>query len=138
MERQTVKVRDRSRALRRDQTEVERRLWSRLRARQLCDTKFRRQHPIGPFIVDFSCVERRLVIELDGGQHAAQIEADHKRSAFLARGGYRVLRFWDNEVMEDIEAVLERIAAVLSDPHPSPLPDRARVKTRTPREERIK
>lgn len=58
MERQTVKVRDRSRALRRDQTEVERRLWSRLRARQLCDAKFRRQHPIGPFIVDFCCLER--------------------------------------------------------------------------------
>lgn len=58
MERQTVKVRDRSRALRRDQTEVERRLWSPLRARQLCDAKFRRQHPIGPFIVDFCCLER--------------------------------------------------------------------------------
>jgi len=126
MERQTVKVRDRSRALRRDQTEVERRLWSHLRARQLCDAKFPRQHPIGPFIVDFCCLERRLVIELDGGQHAAQVEADHKRSAFLARGGYRVLRFWDNEVTEDIEVVLERISLALGDPHLNPLPGRER------------
>jgi len=66
------------------------------------------------------------VIELDGGQHAAQAKADQRRSAFLERRGYRVLRFWDNEVMEDMEAVLDRIAAVLRNPHPDPLPDRAR------------
>jgi very-short-patch-repair endonuclease len=132
MNPQAVKLRDRARKLRLNQTEVERRLWSRLRARQLWGVKFRRQHPIGPFIVDFCCLERRLVIELDGGQHAAQVKADQKRSAFLERSGYRVLRFWDNAVMEDIQAVLEQIDAILKHPHPDPLPDRARVKTSTP------
>ncbi len=90
--------------------------------------KFRRQHPISYFIVDFCCLEHRLVVELDGGQHAEQVEADQKRSAFLAGRGYRVLRFWDNEVMEDTDAVLERIAAVLSNPHLNPLPRRERKK----------
>ena len=126
MEPLASKLRDRARRLRHNQTEAEHRLWSRLRARQLCEAKFRRQHPIGPFIADFCCLERRLVIELDGGQHAAQAEADQRRSAFLERRGYRVLRFWDNQVMAGIEAVLEQIVAVLSDPHPNPLPVRAR------------
>lgn len=126
MERQASKLRDCARRLRRQQTETEHRLWARLRARQLCAAKFRRQHPIGPFIAEFWRLEHRVVIELDGGQHATRAEADERRSAFLERRGYRVLRFWDNEVMEDIEAVLEQIAAVLKDPHPNPLPVRAR------------
>ncbi len=121
-------LRDRARRLRRDQSEAERRLWARLRARHLCGAKFRRQHPIGRFIADFCCVERPLVVELDGGQHALQAEADQRRSAFLARRGYRVLRFWDNEVMENMEAVLQQIVEALRDPHPYPLPDRARGK----------
>lgn len=128
MQAQAAKLRDRTRRLRHNQTEAEHELWARLGARQLCSAKFRRQHSIGRFIVDFCCLEHRLVIELDGGQHAAQAEADQKRSAFLARFGYRVLRFWDNEVTEDIEAVLEQIAAVLSDPHLNPLPGRERKK----------
>ncbi len=128
METQAGRLRDRARRLRRDETEVERRLWSRLRARQLCDAKFRRQHPIGPFIVDFCCLERRLVVELDGGQHAAQVEADQKRSLFLEHSGYRLLRFWDNQLTEDIEAVLQRISEALSDPHLNPLPGRERKK----------
>lgn len=121
-------LRDRARRLRRDQTEAERKLWARLRARQLCGVKFRRQHPIDRFVADFCCLEHRLVVELDGGHHAEQVETDQRRSALLARRGYRVLRFWDNEVMEDRDAVLERIAAVLSDPHLNPLPGRERKK----------
>ncbi len=120
------KVRDLARRLRRDQTETERRLWTRLRARQLCGAKFRRQHPIGPYIADFCCVERGLVVELDGGQHAFNVAEDSKRSEFLGDYGYRVLRFWDNEVMENIEAAVQHIANVLNAPHPYPLPDRER------------
>jgi adenine-specific DNA-methyltransferase len=92
----------------------------------LVGTKFRRQHAIGRFIADFCSPESGLVVELDGGQHAEQVEADRRRTVFLTQEGYRVLRFWDNEVMENIEAVLQRIAEALSDPHPSPLPRRAR------------
>lgn len=132
MQARAGKLRERARRLRHNQTDAEKRLWSRLRARQLCSAKFRRQHPIGRFIADFCCVEHGLVVELDGGQHAAQAEADRRRSAFLARKGYRVLRFWDNEVMEDIEAVPERIMHVLTDPHPNPLPNRAREKGQIP------
>lgn len=121
-------LKDRARRLRRDQTEAERRLWARLRARQMCGAKFRRQHPIGPFIADFCCLEHGVVIELDGGQHAVQVKADQRRSAFLARFGYRVLRFWDSEVSENMEGVLEQIMRVLKDPHLCPLPHRARVK----------
>jgi len=124
-------LRDHARRLRRDQTEAERRLWARLRDRQLGGAKFRRQHPIGRFITDFCCPEYGLVVELDGGQHATQMEADRRRSEFLSQQGYRVLRFWDNEVMEDIEAVLEQVAAALKDPHLNPLPKiREREKTR--------
>ena len=112
----------------REQTDAESKLWARLRARQLCNVKFRRQHAIGPFIADFCAVERGLVIELDGGQHATQAQPDQRRSAYLERSGYRVLRFWDNEVLMNMEAVLERIFQVLNDPHPFPLPNRARVK----------
>ena len=121
-------LKSRARRLRRQQTDAESKLWARLRARQLCGAKFRRQHAIGPFIADFCTVERGLVIELDGGQHATQAQADQRRSAYLERSGYRVLRFWDNEVLMNMEAVLERIFQVLNDPHPCPLPKRARVK----------
>jgi very-short-patch-repair endonuclease len=113
--------RDRARRLRHDQTEAERQLWARLRDRQLYNAKFRRQHPVGPFITDFCCPQHRLVVELDGGQHAVQADADQVRTAFLNQHGYRVLRYRDHEVMQDIEAVLQQIAAVLQDPHPSPL-----------------
>jgi very-short-patch-repair endonuclease len=115
-------LKERARRLRRDQTEAERRLWTRLRARQLCGAKFRRQYPVGPFIVDFCCFEHRLVVELDGGQHATQTAADQRRSAFLRSLGYRVLRFWDNEAMEDIDAVLQQILQALDDSNPAPDP----------------
>ncbi len=81
-----------------------------LRAGRL-GVKFRRQYPIGPYVADFCCVERQLIVELDGGQHAepAQQGADQRRSAVLAASGYRVLRFWDSEVLTNIEGVLEEI-----------------------------
>ena len=126
-------LKNRSRRLRRDQTDAEGRLWTRLRARQVGGAKFRRQHPIGGFIADFCCVERGLVVELDGGQHTAQAKKDQRRSDALERCGYWVLRFWDNEVLTDTDAVLERILRALSDPHPCPLPSRARVKKKTAR-----
>ncbi|MFZ0888587.1 MAG: endonuclease domain-containing protein [Candidatus Binataceae bacterium] len=101
-------MRDLARRLRRDQTDAERELWMRLRARQL-DVKFRRQYPIRPFVADFCCIERLLVIELDGGQHAMQQARDERRSAYLRELGFRVLRFWDTDVLTNIDGVLEEI-----------------------------
>jgi very-short-patch-repair endonuclease len=107
-----------ARRLRRDATDVERILWFALRDR-LPGWKFRRQHPIGRRIVDFACPERKLAIELDGGQHALREEADERRSVELARRGYRVIRFWNNEVLENLDGVLETILGALSsDPPP--------------------
>jgi very-short-patch-repair endonuclease len=126
MKQSTRVIRDRARQLRRNQTDAERKLWARLRSRGLCGIKFRRQYPISLFITDFCCFEQHLVVELDGGQHAEQTEADQRRSDLLTRHGYRVLRFWDNEVMQNIDGVLQRIAEALSDPNgnlePSPVP----------------
>ena len=110
-----------SRRLRRRSTDVERLLWSRPRDRQLAGAKFRRQHPIGPYIVDFFCLEQRLVIELDGGQHARRSRHDAKRDHWLESRGYRVLRFWNNDAMRNVEGVLQRISLVLdedADPEP--------------------
>jgi very-short-patch-repair endonuclease len=87
-------ARQRARQLRRNQTDAEQTLWARLRDRQLHGAKFRRQHPIGPFVADFCCPQEMVVVELDGGQHAEEIAADQKRSRFLEGQGYRVLRFW--------------------------------------------
>ena len=111
-----------ARGLRRRQTDSERVLWWQLRDRQLNHAKFRRQHPIGPYIVDFCCLAHRLVVELDGGHHTAQIRADERRTAFLRQRGYRVLRFWDHDVLGNREAVLQEIEDALSHPHPTPLP----------------
>jgi very-short-patch-repair endonuclease len=85
-----------------------------LQGRQLGGVKFRRQEPIGPFVVDFCSFDAKLVVELDGGQHAERVPADVERTAALERFGYEVLRFWNSEVCENIEAVLERIAPVAS------------------------
>ena len=128
MESNRLITRQRARQLRRNQTDAEQRLWAKLRDRQLRGSKFRRQHPVGPFVADFCCPQRKLVVELDGGQHAEEVAADHKRSRFLEEQGYRVLRFWNHDVLTNTNAVLERIAEVLSDPHPCPLPGRAREK----------
>jgi len=84
--------------------------------------KFRRQHPIGPYFVDFCCLERRVVVEVNGGHHDKQIEADRQRTGFLEERGFRVLRFWDNEVLNEIDAVLQRVAEAVGNPHRDPLP----------------
>ena len=114
-----------ARSLRERSTDVERLLWSLLRNRQLSGCKFRRQQPIGPFVVDFVCLEYRLVIELDGGQHAEQQSQDEARSAFLHQEGCRVLRFWNNQVLGELDSVLEVIYSALAHaalPSPNPLP----------------
>ena len=105
-----------ARRLRGLQTDAERKLWSKLRDRQICRAKFRRQHPIGPFVTDFCCVEIGLIIELDGSQHMQQVQSDQLRSRYLEQRGYRVLRFWDNEVLANIDGVMEQIARVMPSP----------------------
>ncbi len=103
-----------ARRLRREATDAERRLWSRLRNRQVGDVKFRRQVPIGPFIADFASVEAKLVIEVDGSQHAEEIEADRLRSDALGEAGYLVLRFWNNDVLDNIDGVVKEIERTLA------------------------
>lgn len=114
---------DNAKALRGNQTDAEQRLWYHLRAHRFMGLKFKRQKPIGRYIVDFVCMEHRLIIELDGGQHAEQAAYDRQRDAWLHGGGYRVLRFWNNDVMQELEGVLERIRGALflvPSPQPSP------------------
>jgi very-short-patch-repair endonuclease len=115
-----------ARTLRRSQKDAERKLRLLLRDRRLAGFKFRRQHPIGPFIVDFCCTEARVIVELDGGQHALRRDSDAARSRYLAGQGYRVLRFWNNEVLGNTSGVLERIVESLTlnpdRPSPCPLP----------------
>jgi very-short-patch-repair endonuclease len=108
----------RAKSLRRELTQAERKLWSVLRNRQLSGAKFRRQQPIGPFIADFVCHDRRLIIEADGGQHADSI-ADKRRTSFLESKGYRVLRFWNNDILNNLDGVAQVIASALSTPHPA-------------------
>lgn len=112
-----------ARTLRKRQTTVEKLLWKKLRNRQLCHFKFRRQVPIGPFIVDFFCYEANLIIELDGGIHALHINHDKKREEYLQKEGYRILRFENHKIVEDIHSVIETIVELLnSTPHLFPLP----------------
>ena len=101
-------------------------LWSRLRARAIAGYKFVRQEPIGPYIVDFICRERRLIVELDGGQHATDTR-DAVRDKWLKDRGYCVLRFWNNDVFENIDGVLEAIMAALP-ANTAPHPDREAVR----------
>ena len=107
--------------LRRNRTDAEGLLWYYLRNNQLDGHRFRRQHPIGPYIVDFACLTRKVLIELDGSQHAERQADDKKRDAFLRAQGYRVLRFWNNEVFENCFGVLERIYEAVTE-HPPPQP----------------
>ena len=109
--RQTLQ---RARTLRQNRTDAEGLLWQYLRNKQLAGHKFRRQQSIGPYIVDFACMAQRLLVELDGGQHAEEQTYDQERDAFLRARGYNILRFWNNEVFENCFAVLERIYSVLS------------------------
>jgi very-short-patch-repair endonuclease len=85
-------------------------------------TTFRRQAPLGPFIADFACLDARLVVELDGGQHADQVVEDSQRTAYLAEHGFRVLRFWNNQVFTELDDVLEAIWLALTSPQPSVFP----------------
>ena len=114
--------RDFARGLRRRQTDAERRVWARLRDRRLLGVKFARQVPIGAYVVDFCCRERRLIVELDGGQHAMRADYDAGRTAFLEGLGYRLPRFWDNDALGNTDGVLQRITEALSPSHPRPSP----------------
>jgi primosomal protein N' (replication factor Y) len=113
--------RDRGRDLRRHQTKAERALWTLLHNPQLARWRFRRQHPIPPYIVDFACPRARLIVEADGIQHAPDNSHDRKRDAFLVRQGWHLLRFWNDEILGSPDHVLERIRLSL-DPHPNPPP----------------
>lgn len=117
--------RDRARELRRGMTLAERTLWRVLKDRQLGGFRFRRQHPVGPYIVDFVCLEAGLVIEVDGGQHM-DAATDRVRDAFLQREGFHVLRFWNNEVMANLDGVRALMLRWLGHPPPSQ-PSLARV-----------
>ena len=101
--------------LRREQTPAEVRLWARLRRNQLNGVSFRRQHALGQYVVDFCSPSKKLVIELDGSQHIDQAEYDSDRTAYLESQGYRVLRLWNSEVEQDIDAVMRGIANLLED-----------------------
>jgi len=107
-------LRARAVELRRCATTAEARLWHHLRGRQL-GVKVRRQHPIGPFIADFCILEQRVVIELDGGIHATQVERDAARTALLEAAGYRVIRFTNAQVLDQIDAVLTQLRALLAE-----------------------
>jgi very-short-patch-repair endonuclease len=113
------------RALRRNMTDAERKLWSLLRSRQVDGLKFRRQYPFENYILDFVCLEEKIVVELDGGQHQALLMEDNIRTQALERAGFRVLRFWNHEVLQEFEAVAEQILQTISEfppssPRPSP------------------
>ena len=113
----------RARQLRRESTDVEQRLWWLLRDRRLVGRKFRRQHSIGPYFADFACIERKIIVELDGGQHVERCAYDDRRSTWLEAHGWRVLRFWDDDVLLRMDDVLEMIVGALAAaPHPDPLP----------------
>ncbi|HEY7553575.1 MAG TPA: endonuclease domain-containing protein [Candidatus Binatia bacterium] len=121
------RIRLRARALRHNPTEAERLLWRHLRLWQLSGYKFRRQQPIGNYIVDFACLEKRLVVELDGGQHAEQSSYDIKRDEWLRGAGFRVLRFWNHDVLKNPLSVKERIFETLENtPYLNPPPQGGR------------
>ena len=104
-----------ARGLRKNQTDAESLLWRQLRNRQLSGFKFRRQHPVGEFIVDFCCTERQLIIEIDGGQHSWQSEPDRARTLCLESKGYKVVRFWNDQVLTELEALLKAVLLALEE-----------------------
>ena len=120
-----------SRQLRKEQTRHEMKLWRLLRDRQLGGLKFRRQYVLGPYIVDFCCVERKVVIELDGGGHGEDLqkERDGRRDEFLAQQGWQVMRIWNSDIDENLEGVMDEIGQLVASPSPQPSPQREREKT---------
>ena len=109
--------------LRKNSTDTENVLWKHLRAKRLAGLKFRRQEPVGKYIVDFICFESRVIVECDGGQHALEVEKDQERDRWFEEQGYRVLRFWDSDVLRNTEGVLEAILeACQRSPSPSSPP----------------
>ena len=124
LSRERERARVRARSLRTIPTDAEALLWRNLRDRRMANHKFRRQRPIGPYFADFACLEAKLVVELDGGQHLVAATYDENRTSFMEAQGYRVLRFWNHEVLTQTDAVRERILQALQEgsPHPNPLP----------------
>ncbi len=116
-------VLDNAKELRQHQTDAEQRLWYHLRAHRLMGLKFKRQKPVGRYIVDFICMEQKLIIELDGGQHASQEQYDQQRDHWLREQDFAVMRFWNHDVMQRLDDVLEQIRlAVVPPSPPAPLP----------------
>ncbi|MDD5217091.1 MAG: DUF559 domain-containing protein [Candidatus Omnitrophica bacterium] len=113
-----------SRTLRKNMTDAERLLWRHLRMNQIDGCKFRRQSPIGKYVVDFVCFPKKLIIELDGGQHNAEKQNDRVRDAWLKGQGFQVLRFWNHDVMRNCEGILQEIVKQLSGPPPWSSPAR--------------
>jgi very-short-patch-repair endonuclease len=105
-----------------DGSRAEKTCWHLLRDRRINCVKFRRQHPIGPYFADFACLSRKLVIEIDGDHHAFQVEADTRRTAAMEREGWRILRFWANEVVLNPEGIWSAIEIALSDSSVTPSP----------------
>jgi very-short-patch-repair endonuclease len=119
----------RRRKLRKTQTEAEAKLWFNLRNKIFFNFKFRRQQSVGVYILDFYCSKKKIAIEVDGGQHASNFKYDEARSKYLSSVGIKVIRFWNNDVLNDINAVLEYLRILIEsddDPHPNPLPYQGR------------
>jgi very-short-patch-repair endonuclease len=125
----TSTARKNAKSLRTDLTDAERRIWSRLRREQL-GCRFRRQHPLGGYVLDFACLDPKLIVEIDGSQHMDQVSYDERRTAWLTQQGFRVLRFWSNDALSQTDAVIaEVLAAVQAARLPAPsltLPQRGR------------
>ena len=126
------RIRLRARALRHNATDAEKLLWRRIRMWQLDEFKFRRQQPLGNYIVDFVCLAKKIVVEIDGGQHAEQRDYDGKRDAWLHEQGFIVLRFWNHDVLGSVESVAEKIyETAKSTPFLSPSPQGGRKRKRS-------
>ena len=119
-----------ARELRKNLTEAERTLWKYLRLRQFDGNKFRRQQPIGKYIVDFVCFEKKLIVEVDGGQHNEQVIYDSERNEWLKKQGFRILRFWNNQILKEIDGVeggiMEALSSYSYTPHLNPPPQGGR------------
>jgi len=118
----TTNLTCRAKELRKNSTDAERLLWKHLKAKQLLGLKFRRQEQIGQYIADFVCYEAAVIVEADGGQHLERASSDEKRSHWLSAQGFKVVRFWNNDVLTNIAGVLEVIQAACLDRLPSPQP----------------